>query len=39
VLRTRLGSLVLDRYLSRGRFRELTPEELGALVGLAAEPA
>jgi 23S rRNA pseudouridine2605 synthase len=36
VLRTRLGSLALDRHLSRGRFRELEPEELEALL-LAVE--
>jgi 23S rRNA pseudouridine2605 synthase len=35
VLRTQLGSLVLDRYLSRGRFRELKPEELDALIRAA----
>jgi 23S rRNA pseudouridine2605 synthase len=32
ILRTRLGSLVLDRTLSRGRFRELEPEEVEALL-------
>jgi 23S rRNA pseudouridine2605 synthase len=32
VLRTQLGSLALDRHLSRGRFRELSPEELEALM-------
>jgi 23S rRNA pseudouridine2605 synthase len=32
VLRTQLGSLALDRHLSRGRFRELSPEELAALL-------
>ena len=32
VLRTRLGPLTLERSLKRGQFRELTQEELGALV-------
>jgi 23S rRNA pseudouridine2605 synthase len=32
VLRTRLGSLALDRAVPRGHFRELTPEELEALL-------
>jgi 23S rRNA pseudouridine2605 synthase len=32
VLRTRLGSLVLERALARGHFRELTPEEVRALL-------
>jgi 23S rRNA pseudouridine2605 synthase len=32
VLRTRLGSLVLERALARGHFRELTPEEVQALL-------
>jgi 23S rRNA pseudouridine2605 synthase len=32
VLRTQMGSLALDRHLSRGRFRELSPEELEALL-------
>jgi 23S rRNA pseudouridine2605 synthase len=32
VLRTQLGSLALDRHLSRGRFRELSAEELEALL-------
>ena len=36
VLRTRLGSLALERSLGRGRFRELSEEELRSL--LAAEP-
>ncbi len=36
VLRTRLGSIVLDRALARGHFRELTREELDAL---QAEPS
>jgi 23S rRNA pseudouridine2605 synthase len=37
VLRTRLGPLALERSLPRGRFRELTQEELRAL--LSAEEA
>jgi 23S rRNA pseudouridine2605 synthase len=37
VLRTRLGSLVLDRHLSRGQFRELEPDELNALISATAE--
>ena len=36
ILRTRLGSLALDRTLSRGRFRELVPEELEALLTAAS---
>ena len=32
VLRTRFGPLGLERTLGRGQFRELTPEELAALV-------
>lgn len=32
VLRTRLGSLALERSLARGQFRELTREELDALL-------
>ncbi len=36
VLRTRLGELALERSLGRGQFRELSAEELGAL--LAAPP-
>jgi 23S rRNA pseudouridine2605 synthase len=32
VLRTRLGSLALERSLSRGHYRELTPEELQTLL-------
>ena len=32
VLRTRLGTLVLDRQLSRGQFRPLTKEEIDALL-------
>jgi 23S rRNA pseudouridine2605 synthase len=35
VLRTQLGSLALDRHLSRGRFRELSSEELEALLATA----
>ena len=38
VLRTRLGSLELDRHLSRGQFRPLTKEELAALIAPAPEP-
>ncbi len=33
VLRTRLGSVALDRSLSRGRFRKLQPAEVDALLG------
>jgi len=36
VLRTQLGPLALDRHLSRGRFRELTAEELAVLLATAA---
>jgi 16S rRNA U516 pseudouridylate synthase RsuA-like enzyme len=32
VLRTHLGSLTLERSLGRGRFRQLTQEELEALI-------
>jgi len=32
VLRTRLGPLTLERSLARGRFRELSQEELRALL-------
>ncbi len=32
VLRTRLGTLDLDRHLSRGQFRPLTPAEISALL-------
>jgi 23S rRNA pseudouridine2605 synthase len=35
VLRTHLGTLTLERSLGRGRFRELTQEELGALLPAA----
>lgn len=37
VLRTRLGSLALERSLARGHFRELTGEELQALLSDASE--
>ncbi|MGH8137318.1 MAG: S4 domain-containing protein [Steroidobacteraceae bacterium] len=37
VLRTRLGSLALDRHLARGQFRELLPEELQGLLAVAAD--
>jgi 23S rRNA pseudouridine2605 synthase len=37
VLRTRLGSVALDRSLSRGRFRRLQPAELDALLGAGEE--
>jgi 23S rRNA pseudouridine2605 synthase len=37
VLRTRVGTLVLDRLLSRGQFRPLTPEEIDALISPPAE--
>ena len=36
VLRTRLGPLALERSLGRGRFRELTAEELHALAAVPA---
>lgn len=36
VLRTRLGSVTLSRDFSRGRFRELEPEELSGLVSAPA---
>jgi 23S rRNA pseudouridine2605 synthase len=36
ILRTRLGSLQLDRALPRGRHRELMPEEIAALLSPAA---
>lgn len=40
VLRTRLGSLVLERSLPRGQFRELLPAEVAALLsGVAPGPA
>ena len=37
VLRTRLGSLVLERSLARGQFRELAREELEALLQASSE--
>ncbi len=37
ILRVRLGPLQLDRRLTRGHFRELTPQELQALVGPPAD--
>jgi 23S rRNA pseudouridine2605 synthase len=37
LLRTRLGPLALERSLGRGRFRELSQEELRALLSGAAE--
>jgi 23S rRNA pseudouridine2605 synthase len=37
VLRTRLGAIALDRALARGHFRELTPQELEALLLAPAE--
>jgi len=37
VLRTKLGTLELDRQLSRGQFRPLTPEEIDALLAPPAE--
>jgi 23S rRNA pseudouridine2605 synthase len=39
VLRTHLGPLALERSLARGQFRELTQEELAALLAGAARPA
>jgi 23S rRNA pseudouridine2605 synthase len=36
VLRTRLGAIALDRALARGHFRELTREELDALLAAPA---
>ena len=36
VLRTRLGPLALERHMPRGRFRELSDEELMALTSQAA---
>ncbi len=38
VLRTRLGDVALSRDFPRGRFRELTAEELGGLTTAPAEP-
>jgi 23S rRNA pseudouridine2605 synthase len=37
VLRTRVGTLELDRRLSRGQFRPLTREEIAALTSVSAE--
>jgi 23S rRNA pseudouridine2605 synthase len=37
IMRTRLGPLALDPRLGRGRFRELTREEISALTSAAAE--
>jgi 23S rRNA pseudouridine2605 synthase len=37
VLRTRLGSLALERSLARGHYRELAPQELEALQALPSE--
>ncbi len=39
VLRTQLGPVRLERTLARGRFRELTAQELQLLTAAAAEPA
>lgn len=39
ILRTGLGPLLLDRSLSRGRFRELAPEEVEALLTSATADA
>ena len=39
VLRTHLGSLTLDRSMSRGRFRELSSDELDALLTAAQTTA
>ena len=39
VLRTQLGPVRLERTLARGRFRELTAEELQLLTAAPAEPA
>lgn len=36
VLRTRLGTLMLDRHLPRGQFRELRSEEIESLLGASA---
>ena len=38
VQRTHLGSLTMERSLGRGQFRELTPEELQALLAPPPEP-
>jgi 23S rRNA pseudouridine2605 synthase len=37
VLRTRIGTLVLDRHLSRGQFRPLTQDEIQSLLAFAPE--
>jgi len=37
ILRTQLGSLALDRHLSRGRFRELSAAEVESLLKAATE--
>jgi 23S rRNA pseudouridine2605 synthase len=37
VLRTKVGTLALDRLLSRGQFRPLTQEEIQSLIALPAE--
>jgi 23S rRNA pseudouridine2605 synthase len=37
IMRTRLGTLQLDRRLGRGQFRELSREELSALTSAASE--
>src|SRR6185312_11218564 len=37
VQRTHLGPLTMERSLSRGHFREVTPEELAALLESSAE--
>jgi 23S rRNA pseudouridine2605 synthase len=39
VMRTHLGPVTLERSLGRGQFREVTPEELAALLPDAATPA
>jgi 23S rRNA pseudouridine2605 synthase len=39
VLRTRLGSIALERALGRGHFRELTSEELQGLLAQPVSPA
>lgn len=39
VLRTRLGSIALDRALGRGHFRELTQEELDGLIPIPPGPS
>lgn len=37
VLRTQLGPLALDRRLTRGQFRALTPQELQSLLAIPAD--